>query len=52
MLMFSGINAFIIERGMDGFIVGAKENKLGIRGSDTHTLLFNDVTSKFTNYIH
>lgn len=38
-----GINAFIVERGMDGFIVGAKENKLGIRGSDTHTLLFNDV---------
>jgi alkylation response protein AidB-like acyl-CoA dehydrogenase len=38
-----GINAFIIERGMAGFIVGAKENKLGIRGSDTHTLLFNDV---------
>ncbi len=38
-----GINAFIIERGMDGFIVGAKEDKLGIRGSDTHTLLFNDV---------
>ena len=38
-----GINAFIIERGMDGFIVGAKENKLGIRGSDTHTLLFSDV---------
>jgi alkylation response protein AidB-like acyl-CoA dehydrogenase len=38
-----GINAFIIERGMDGFIVGAKENKMGIRGSDTHTLLFDDV---------
>jgi len=38
-----GINALIIERGMEGFIVGAKENKLGIRGSDTHTLLFNDV---------
>lgn len=38
-----GINAFIVEKGMDGFIVGAKENKLGIRGSDTHTLLFNDV---------
>jgi alkylation response protein AidB-like acyl-CoA dehydrogenase len=38
-----GINAFIVERGMEGFIVGAKENKLGIRGSDTHTLLFNDV---------
>lgn len=38
-----GINAFIIERGMEGFVVGAKEDKLGIRGSDTHTLLFNDV---------
>jgi alkylation response protein AidB-like acyl-CoA dehydrogenase len=38
-----GINAFIIERGMDGFIIGAKEDKMGIRGSDTHTLLFNDV---------
>ena len=38
-----GINAFIIERGMDGFIVGAKEDKMGIRGSDTHTSLFNDV---------
>ncbi len=38
-----GINAFIVERGMEGFEVGAKEDKLGIRGSDTHTLLFNDV---------
>lgn len=38
-----GINVFIIEKGMDGFIVGAKEDKMGIRGSDTHTLLFNDV---------
>jgi alkylation response protein AidB-like acyl-CoA dehydrogenase len=38
-----GINAFIVERGMDGFVVGAKEDKMGIRGSDTHTLLFNDV---------
>jgi len=38
-----GINALIIERGMEGFIVGAKEDKLGIRGSDTHTLIFNDV---------
>jgi alkylation response protein AidB-like acyl-CoA dehydrogenase len=38
-----GINAFIIEKGMEGFTVGAKENKLGIRGSDTHTLLFQDV---------
>ncbi|MCB0410061.1 MAG: acyl-CoA dehydrogenase [Flavobacteriales bacterium] len=38
-----GINAFIIEKGMEGFVVGAKENKMGIRASDTHTLLFNDV---------
>jgi alkylation response protein AidB-like acyl-CoA dehydrogenase len=38
-----GINVLIVERGMEGFIVGAKEDKLGIRGSDTHTLLFNDV---------
>ncbi len=38
-----GINAFIVERDMEGFVVGAKENKLGIRGSDTHTLMFNDV---------
>ena len=38
-----GINCLIVEKGMDGFVVGAKENKLGIRGSDTHTLLFNDV---------
>ena len=38
-----GINAFILEKGMEGFHVGPKENKLGIRGSDTHTLQFNDV---------
>jgi len=38
-----GINVLIVEKGMDGFIVGKKEDKLGIRGSDTHTLLFNDV---------
>lgn len=38
-----GINALIVERGMEGFIVSEKEDKMGIRGSDTHTLLFNDV---------
>jgi len=38
-----GINALIVEKGMEGFMVGKKEDKLGIRGSDTHTLLFNDV---------
>ncbi|CAG5081893.1 acyl-CoA dehydrogenase [Parvicella tangerina] len=38
-----GINVLIVEKGMEGFEIGAKEDKLGIRGSDTHTLLFNDV---------
>ncbi|MFC3198605.1 acyl-CoA dehydrogenase [Parapedobacter deserti] len=39
----SGINALIVEKGMEGFSIGPKENKLGIRGSDTHSLHFNDV---------
>ena len=38
-----GINAFIVEKEWEGFEVGPKENKLGIRGSDTHTLMFTDV---------
>ncbi len=38
-----GINALIIEKGLPGFVVGPKENKLGIRGSDTHSLMFTDV---------
>lgn len=38
-----GINALIVEKGMEGFQVGLKENKLGIRGSDTHSLMFTDV---------
>jgi alkylation response protein AidB-like acyl-CoA dehydrogenase len=38
-----GINAFIVEKKWAGVAVGAKENKLGIRGSDTHTIMFNDV---------
>ena len=38
-----GINAFIVEKGTPGFVVGAKENKLGIRGSDTTSLMFTDV---------
>ncbi len=46
-----GINALIIERGMEGFIVGAKEDKLGIRGSDTHTLMFQDVKVPKANRI-
>jgi alkylation response protein AidB-like acyl-CoA dehydrogenase len=39
----NGINALIVEKGMEGFTVGAKENKMGIRGSDTHSLHFADV---------
>jgi alkylation response protein AidB-like acyl-CoA dehydrogenase len=38
-----GINALIVEKDWPGVTVGAKENKLGIRGSDTHSILFNDV---------
>ncbi len=38
-----GINAFIVEKGMEGFVVGKKEDKMGIRGSDTHSLMFTDV---------
>src|SRR5690606_30541333 len=42
-LKHKGINAFILEKGMPGFEIGPKEQKLGIRGSDTHSLIFNDV---------
>jgi alkylation response protein AidB-like acyl-CoA dehydrogenase len=38
-----GINALIVEKGAPGFVVGPKENKLGIRASDTHSLMFTDV---------
>lgn len=38
-----GINALIIEKEWEGFVVGKKENKMGIRASDTHSLMFNDV---------
>src|SRR5580698_7286134 len=38
-----GINVLIVEKGMEGFTIGTKENKLGIRGSDTHSLMFTDV---------
>ncbi|HTA27677.1 MAG TPA: acyl-CoA dehydrogenase [Bacteroidia bacterium] len=46
-----GINAFIVEKGMPGFIIGKKENKLGIRGSDTHSLMFQDVEVPIENRI-
>lgn len=38
-----GINCLIVEKGQEGFVVGKKEDKLGIRGSDTHSLMFQDV---------
>src|SRR5574343_1175245 len=46
-----GINALIVEKGMPGFEVGPKENKLGIRGSDTHSLMFTDVKVPKANRI-
>jgi len=46
-----GINCLVVERGMEGFIVGAKEDKMGIRGSDTHTLMFQDVKVPKANRI-
>lgn len=46
-----GINALIVERGMNGFVVGKKEDKMGIRGSDTHSLMFTDVKVPKSNRI-
>lgn len=46
-----GINCIIVEKGTPGFTIGRKEDKLGIRGSDTHTLMFSDVKVPKTNRI-
>ncbi|OOG78889.1 acyl-CoA dehydrogenase [Algoriphagus sp. A40] len=46
-----GISVFIVERGWEGFVVGKKEDKLGIRGSDTHSLMFTDVKVPVENRI-
>ncbi len=46
-----GINCLIIEKGMPGFEVGPKENKMGIRASDTHSLMFTDVKVSKANRI-
>lgn len=46
-----GINVLIVERDMPGFMVGAKEDKMGIRSSDTHTLMFQDVKVPKSNRI-
>ena len=46
-----GISVFIIEKGWEGFEIGKKEDKLGIRGSDTHSLMFTDVKVPVENRI-
>ncbi|MDO9552592.1 acyl-CoA dehydrogenase [Rhodonellum sp.] len=46
-----GISAFIVEKDWEGFVVGKKEDKLGIRGSDTHSLMFTDVKIPVENRI-
>lgn len=46
-----GISVFIVEKDWDGFVVGKKEDKLGIRGSDTHSLMFTDVRVPIENRI-
>ena len=46
-----GITAFIVEKNWPGVTVGAKENKMGIRASDTHSILFNDVKVPRENII-
>lgn len=46
-----GINALIVDKGMPGFVVGKKEDKMGIRGSDTHSLMFTDVKVPKVNRI-
>jgi alkylation response protein AidB-like acyl-CoA dehydrogenase len=46
-----GISAFIVEKGWEGFVIGKKEDKLGIRGSDTHSLMFTDVKVPIANRI-
>lgn len=46
-----GISAFIVEKEWEGFAVGRKEDKLGIRGSDTHSIMFTDVKVPIENRI-
>jgi alkylation response protein AidB-like acyl-CoA dehydrogenase len=46
-----GISVFIVEKGWEGFVIGKKEDKLGIRGSDTHSLMFTDVMVPAENRI-
>ena len=50
-LKHKGINCLIVEKGVDGFVVGRKEDKMGIRASDTHSLMFSDVKVSKENRI-
>jgi len=50
-LKHKGINVLIVEKGYPGFVVGKKENKMGIRASDTHSLMFTDVKVSKANRI-
>jgi len=50
-LKHKGINAFLVEKGWAGFSIGKKEDKMGIRASDTHTLMFGDVKVPLENRI-
>ncbi|AYQ34175.1 acyl-CoA dehydrogenase [Runella sp. SP2] len=50
-LKHKGINCLIVEKGWDGFVVGKKEDKMGIRASDTHSLMFTDVNVPKENRI-
>jgi alkylation response protein AidB-like acyl-CoA dehydrogenase len=50
-LKHKGINAFLVEKGWAGFSVGKKEDKMGIRASDTNTLMFSDVKVPVANRI-
>jgi alkylation response protein AidB-like acyl-CoA dehydrogenase len=50
-LAHKGISAFLVDKGMPGFEVGKKEDKLGIRSSDTHSLMFTDVKVPKENLI-
>ncbi len=50
-LKHKGINVLIVEKGMEGFVVGKKEDKMGIRSSDTHSLMFTDVKVPKANRI-
>lgn len=48
---YRGINAFVVDKNLDGIQVGPKENKLGIRSSNTHSIMFNDVKVPKSNLL-